>query len=217
VTDGSGPGTALGRHARQHRGGWLGQRWRLMLLTACIAVVTVAVPPLVAPHHGQSQSTEGVPRPVVPGTTTAVAPTSPAANAVEPAASMSSPGHFIPISIQAEDPANLLSGGAAVVACGTCDGGYRVRYICTSCRLVVRTTLAVPGSRTVTVVYESNGSRAVKISFNGARPLIRTVSGPDWTTPQTLRFTAVLPAGTLLVAFYNDESPAPDIDKVVVS
>lgn len=216
MIDGSGPDAAFGRHKRQRQAGWLGQRLRLMLLVACIAAATVAIPPLLAPH-GQSPSTQRVPTPVAPSATTAVAPTSPTASAGESAASASSPGHFTPISVQAEDPGNLLSGGAAVVACGTCDGGYRVRYICLSCQLVVRTTLTVPGSRTVTVVYESEGSRTIKITLNGARPVIRTVSGPDWTTPQTLRFTAVLPAGTLLLTFYNDESAAPDLDKVVIS
>jgi hypothetical protein len=190
----------------------------MLLLAACIAAVTVTVPPLLAPHRGQSPSAGRVPAPVAPsGTTTAVASTSPTASAGAPAASKSAPTPFTPISVQAQDPGNILTGGAAVVACATCDGGYRVRYICLGCQLVIRTTIPVSGLRTLTVVYETDGPRELKISINGAPPLIRTVLGTDWATPETFDFTAVLPAGTLLLTFYNDESPAPDINKVVIS
>jgi hypothetical protein len=217
VPDGSGPNTAYGRHELQRQGGWPGRRLRVTLLAACFVAATVAVPPLVMPRHEQSPSTGQVPTVAWSSGTTAAQPMSPTASVVAPAASMSPPVQFIPISVQAEDPGNLLSGGGEVIACATCDGGYRVRYLCLTCQLVIRTTLPVSGERTVTVVYETEGSRSIKISVNGARPVIQMVSGHDWTTPETFQFTAVMPAGDLLLAFYNDDAPAPDIDKVVIS
>jgi hypothetical protein len=121
-----------------------------------------------------------------------------------------------PVSVQAEDPGNLLSRPASVVRCDTCDGGYRVRYIGGAGQVVVRATLPAAGWIHVTVIYECQGSRTFKISINGAPALVRTVSGPDWKTPQTFTFDASFPAGTVLVSFYNDDSPAPDLDKVVL-
>jgi hypothetical protein len=122
------------------------------------------------------------------------------------------------VTIQAEDPGNLILSPAAIIACETCHGGSRVRYIGgpSGGQVVIRATLAAAGSTRVTVVYESDGLRTFKISINGGPPLVRNVSGPDWTTPRTFGFDATLPAGTALLTFYNDEAPAPDLDKIVL-
>jgi len=215
VANGSLPEIYRGSPAHQspsrRRGQWLG----LTLLATGMAVATVAVPPLVTPHRGA--------RPVASGPPTAntVSPaagaSSPAAGAGSPAAVAGSPVRFEPITVEAEDPHNNLSGGAAVTVCGTCRGGHRVQYLCPACRLVVRATVPVSGRRTVTVVFETDGSRSIKVSINDAPAGSWTVTGEGWTTPRSFRFTADLPAGPLRLSLYDDESPAPDVDEVVIS
>jgi hypothetical protein len=112
-----------------------------------------------------------------------------------------------------------MSPPAAIVACDTCDDGFRVRYLggVTGGEVVVRATVPAAGLTRVTVVYESWGFRVFKISINGAAPILKNVTGPDWTTPSTFYFDATLPVGTVLLRFYNDESPAPDLDNVTLS
>ncbi|NLU77199.1 hypothetical protein HCA58_02080 [Micromonospora sp. HNM0581] len=150
------------------------------------------------------------------GTRVAPAPTPPVAPSPAAASPDSSPPapSFSPVSVEAEDPGNLLSDGAAVVACGTCDGGARVRYVG---RVTAYLTTATAGRRTITVRYEVDGERGLQISINGAAPTSHRVSGTGWGTPQTLRYTATVPAGRISMAFYNDAGPAPDIDKITIS
>jgi hypothetical protein len=118
--------------------------------------------------------------------------------------------------IQAEAPGNVLAGGAQVWPCATCDGGARVAYIAGAAEVVLRTTMPAAGTRTVTVTYESDGPRLIKIAANGAAITERWVTGTGWDAPQTFTFTAELPAGPLQLRFYNDAGPAPDLDKVVI-
>jgi hypothetical protein len=189
----------------RRRGQWLG----LTVLATGMAVATVAVPPLVTPHRGTGSAASASPsvsvaRPSVVG-------------AGSPSAGAGSPARFAPITVEAEDPHSTLSGGAAVTACATCRGGHRVRYLCLACRLVVHATVPVSGRRTVTIVYEADGDRAIKVRINDAPARTLAVTGPDWTTPRSVQFTADLPAGPLRLSFYNDESPAPDLDQVVIS
>ena len=139
------------------------------------------------------------------GTSVAVKPTTKAAAA--PAAT------FAPIAVQAEAAGNTLSGGAAEVDCATCDGGARVRWIG---RVDVHLTVAVAGTRIVTVEYESDGNRGLAMSVNGASPVVATVTGTDWTTPKSLRFTVSIPAGSVDLGFYGEGGNAPDLDKITV-
>ncbi len=234
MIDGSAPSITHGRHERRRQGGWSGHRLQLTIWVGAFAAATVAVPWFVTRSGGQSPPsglrpapvelsatpTTGLPSSTEGGAVTAASSTTPSATAGSnrtAAASNTTPAGFTPIAVQAEDPGNILSGGAEVVACDTCDGGYRVRYLCLTCQLVVRTSLPASGPRTVTIVYEAGDVRTIKISINGALPVIRTVSGQDWTTPQALNFTAVLQAGALELTLYNDDAPAPDIDKVLIS
>ncbi|WP_344614684.1 hypothetical protein [Dactylosporangium salmoneum] len=180
---------------------WIG----LTALAIGIAAATVAVPPLIAPKHKDPAPSAG------PSPSPSPFRSGGAALASAPAAS------FAPIHIQAEDPGNELTGGASAVACGTCRGGKRVRYLCAECRLVVRTVLPVAGPREITVYYEADGHRKLKVSINGGPARTFDVDGPAWTAPQSFRFTADLPAGELRLALYNDESPAPDLDEVMIA
>jgi hypothetical protein len=192
------PGQQRPSHRRSQ---WLG----FGVVTAGIAVATVAVPPLITPHHHP------------PKAGSSAAPVVSSASPAQPRGGVSSPARFVPITVEAEDPHNALSGGAAATDCATCRGGRRVRYICVACRVVVRTAVPVPGRRTVTVYYETDGPRSLKVSLNDAPAHSWPVTGPGWTTPHSFRFTADLPAGPLRLTLYNDESPAPDVDEVVIS
>ncbi|WP_432826600.1 hypothetical protein [Dactylosporangium sp. CA-092794] len=207
MTDGSLPDLLRGRVGpppRRRSRQWIG----LTVVAIGMAAATVAVPPLIAPRGGKTDTAAPPAGPASPPQSVSPSP---------PAASPSAPPRFAPISIQAEDPGNRLSGGASAVACATCRGGHRVRYLCATCALLVRTTLPVAGQRTVTVYYEVDGPRSIKISINGGPARGWPVTGPDWTTPQAFHFTVELPAGELQLRFYNDDSPAPDLDEVVVS
>ncbi|MGI5243788.1 hypothetical protein [Dactylosporangium sp. CA-139066] len=180
---------------RSRRRQWIG----LLLAAAGMAAATVVVPPLIAPRRA--------------------APTPPSAPAASgaPFRSATVPAQFSALSVQAEDPANRLTGGASVVACATCRGGHRVRYLCPECALEVRFALPVAGTRKVTVWYEVDGPRSLKVSVNGAAARIWPVNGPDWSTPRSFDFTADLPAGQVSLRLYNDDSPAPDLDEIAIA
>lgn len=213
MTDGSLPGITRGRPRRQRprrragqsRGQWLG----VTVVAAGMAAATVLVPPLIAPDHGTGGT----------GTAPKDAPEHTPEHAQAPTAGLGtgSPARFTPIVVEAEDPANRLTGGAGVTACATCHGGARVRYLCFTCTLEVHAVLPVSGLRTVTVGYEVDGPRSVKISVNGAPARTWQVTGTEWTAPRSFQFTAELPAGDLRLTIFNDEAPAPDIDVVTVS
>ncbi|PYC65538.1 hypothetical protein C7C45_28285 [Micromonospora arborensis] len=153
-------------------------------------------PTIATPDRGTPGSGRVAPSP--PGTT-------PKANP---------PVRFTPVTVQAENPANTLSEGALPVSCDTCDGGARVRYLG---RVTVYLDTNVAGTRTVTVTYEIDGNRRVKVAINNAAPSTFSTSGTDWKQPKTFSFVAPIPAGRTAITFYNDEGDCPDIDKVTVS
>jgi hypothetical protein len=113
--------------------------------------------------------------------------------------------------VQAEDPANVLGGGAKVTACATCEGGARVRYLGT---LAVPIEVPTAGRRTVTVHYTCDGERELQVAINGGTPTAQWVTGTDWATPRTFRYTATLPAGRSTLTILNG---GPDIDKITIS
>ncbi|WP_433061471.1 hypothetical protein [Dactylosporangium sp. CS-033363] len=176
---------------------WIG----VTVVAVGIAGAAIIVPPLILPDHDSASVTPSL-KP------SSSAPAQPPASAFQPGEK--------PIAIQAEDPGNKLTGGASPVSCSTCRGGKRVRYMCADCTLVVRFTLPSAGARTVTVYYESDGDRSLKVRVNGGAPRTFPASGPDWTVPQSFRFTAELPAGSVELTLYNDSAPAPDLDEIVV-
>jgi hypothetical protein len=203
VVNGIAPDTLPGHRvpARRSRP-WVG----LAVVMAGIAAAAVVVPPLIAPdrHH----------RAVAPAQAPSAATVTPSAPTVTPSAT---PASFAPIAAEAEGASSILTGGAAKTDCAACHGGGRVRYVCNSCRVTVRATVPVSGRRTLTVVYETDGPRFLKVSVNDGAPRTYPVTGPGWTSPRTFRFTADLPTGPLRISLFNDESPAPDIDAVLIS
>jgi hypothetical protein len=179
------------------------------VVLVAIAVAAVVVPPLIAPHHHA--------RPRVSAPVPVTSSASAGATAVPTLAATSAPARFAPITVEAEDPRSVLTGGAAATDCAACRGGARVRYICRDCQVTLRTTVPVAGRRTVTVFYEVDGPRSLKVSINDAKAAVYPVTGPGWETPRSFHFTAELPAGPLRVTLFNDDSPAPDVDQVVIS
>ncbi|SNS97957.1 hypothetical protein SAMN05421812_102604 [Asanoa hainanensis] len=193
-------------HQRPRRRQWLG----LAVVIAVVAVATVAVPPLITPNHEARPAPSSSPQAAV------IAAASPSPTAA-PTVGVSPSVRFGPITVEAENLDNSLTGGAAPTECATCRGGARVRYLCVTCQVIVRTTVPVSGERTITVVYETDGYRALKVKVNDGPARTFQVGGTDWTTPRSFRFTVDLPAGPVRVALFNDHTPAPDVDQVVIS
>jgi hypothetical protein len=127
------------------------------------------------------------------------------------------PPSFVPVSLEAEATGSLFSGGAAPVTCGPCYGGWRVGYIFGPGQVTVFGNLPSGGLRTVRVTYETDGPRQLKIKANNQVVDVRWLTGTGWEVPMTFEFTSTLTAGPLQLVFYNDESPAPDVDRVVLS
>lgn len=203
-------------------GQWLG----VTAVAVGMAAATVLVPPLIAPDRdkkpGGAETGRAEPSESNAGSkSNAGGPTAAGSASALPSggvlATGSAPGRFTPIVVEAEDPGNELTGGAAVTACGTCHGGQRVRYLCFTCTLTVRAVLPVAGARTVTVGYEVDGPRSVKVRVNGGPAKTWQVTGPEWSVPRSFAFTVELPAGEVRLTFSNDETPAPDIDVVTIS
>lgn len=231
------PADAVSRLRARH---WVG----LGCLTFVVGLTAMVLPPLISPAPAPPVAvsaadsipapTLGVPRasdpasgtPASSGSVSATVPSSPRPHATTagptgtaarvPVPSGTGAG-FTTITVQAEDPANTLSGGAEATNCDTCDGGGRVRYIGAGPgTLVVHLTVAVARERVITVEYECSGSRTLLVAINGGTPVKTTVTGDDWSTPHSYQFTALVPSGAVSLSFYNTTQPAPDVDKVTV-
>jgi hypothetical protein len=122
-----------------------------------------------------------------------------------------------PVTIEAEASGNVLAGGATAVACGSSSGGYRVGYIGGPGHVVVVASLTSSGVRTNRVTYESDTLRQLKVTANNADVDARWLTGTGWDVAYTSDFTTSLSAGVVQLMFYNDTTPAPDIDQVVIT
>jgi hypothetical protein len=138
--------------------------------------------------------------------------------AAEPAPRTTPPAAtFVPLRIEAEAPATLLTGTASRVSCGACSGGARVRFIDFTSSVVFVANLPTAGLRTVRVTYETGELRQIKIKVNGTLVVTRWLEGNNWEAPRSFTFTTTLPAGPLRLTIYNDQNPSPDADQVVIS
>jgi hypothetical protein len=143
---------------------------------------------------------------------------------VEPQTPQATTGESLPASTKATKKATSitmqaesgsLSEGAAVVACGTCESGARVRYLG---RVDVHPTIPSAGTYEITVTYEVDGVRQLAVSINDRPPIsTRTVAGSSWTTPLKMTFKTALPAGPVDIGLHADDGNAPDIDAVTIS
>ncbi|MEV4413769.1 hypothetical protein [Catellatospora sp. NPDC049609] len=212
----------------------LGWSALVMAVGATIAVV----PPLITPgpqRHGVpvAEQPAGSPTPQpsatpAPGTPSAPVPSRtsrPPKAAVRGTASAPAPPvktpaaiRFRPITVHAADPANIRV-GARVIDCPTCVDGSRVGYIGGPNTLAVRITgLPQAGQRTVTVVYETEQPRTLKIAVNGGPVRELALAGASsWLIPVEVSVRLWLPKGACWIRFFNDTGSAPDINTITVS
>ena len=213
MANGFAPDTLPGHRVPERRSrSWAG----VAVVTAGIAAAAVVVPPLISPDRHQQPAVAPVPSPSA--ASSSPSPSAPVTTSPTPSLTPSAtPSSFTPIAVEAEGAGSILTGDAAQTDCTACHGGGRVRYLGDTSRVTVRATVPVSGRRTLTVVYEADGRRDLKVSVNDGAPRTFPVTGPDWETPRTFHFSADLPAGPLRVTLFNDESPAPDVDAVLIS
>lgn len=209
-----------------------GSQLALILVLAAAAVASAVVPWVLSsqPGIGTQPPVAGSPTSAVvpPTATPTVTPTptptatadptvSPTHGGGPPTSRPPAPPVFVPISVEAEDPDNVPPAGAEVTACVQCSGGYRLRYVTGPVGLIVPLTIPVAGTRSITVVYETDSPRTLVVTVNRAVVYNRTVVGPSWDVPSSVTFRAYLPAGTVLLALDSDTSSGPDLDKVTIT
>ncbi|GAA3641004.1 hypothetical protein GCM10022223_70310 [Kineosporia mesophila] len=119
------------------------------------------------------------------------------------------------MTVNATDSGNTRADVQAV-DCPTCAAGSRIAYLAGASGLTVPVNdVAVAGTRTLTILYESDGARDLYVSVNGGadQQLAGLTGRGDWETPAgtTLRITLEKGSNTLL--FHNPVGPAPDLDQ----
>jgi hypothetical protein len=78
--------------------------------------------------------------------------------------------------------------------------------------------VAVPGKRTLTVTYETDVPRTLKIGVNHSPVRTLVLSGAqDLLIPAVTELSISLPAGDSSIKFFNDAGSAPDINGIVIS
>ncbi|WP_212843110.1 hypothetical protein [Catellatospora sp. IY07-71] len=204
----------------------LGWAALVLAVTATIAVV----PPLImpGPRPDRAPSAEGphgpptaqpspTPSPPAPSriSTASARPDRP--DAAVPPAKTTAPAAFRPITVHAADPANLRV-GARIIECPTCVDGSRVGYIGGPNTLAVRIA-GVPraGEWTLTVVYETEQPRTLKLAVDGG-PIreLHLAGARSWLIPVRVSVRLRLPKGACWIRFFNDTGSAPDINTVTV-
>lgn len=218
ITQLLGPPAQVGRLRPRH---WVG----IAILAGVLGIAALAVPWLISqPEHpvagpATSPSSHDLPRSAgaTPSSITSTPTSQPTPSSTPTRPTQTATRAFTPIIIEAEDHNNLLTNGAQVIACATCDAGARVRYIYGANHLIVRTSIPVAGQRTITITYELDGERQVYIALNDSPPIVRDTTGTSWEIPRSFQFTAALDAGPLELTFSNDNLAAPDIDRVTIS
>ena len=209
-------------------------------LAVGVAATAVLVPPLVVPDPPVAQpppsttppaTTPSVGTPSVVISSVVITPpvvtvsvTAPPGGSAEaspppPAPGTSSPPPAFPsITVHAADPANLRN-GARVIECASCRGGSRVGYIGGPNTLAVRVPgVAAAGTRTLTIVYETEEQRTLKVAVNdGAAQATRLAGAASLLIPATTSVEVFVPAGDSWIRFFNDTGSAPDINEIVLS
>ncbi|TDV35447.1 hypothetical protein [Actinophytocola oryzae] len=225
--DGSDREGARDRRVLLRRLGWT-------VLAVGVAATAVLVSPLVVPFPPPTPVTPPpssttppsvvtTPVLVMPPVVTlsaAASPGTPPAAEPPPRAPVTSspPPAFQSITVHAADPANLRT-GARVIECASCRGGSRVGYIGGPNLLAVRVA-AVPtaGTRTLTIVYETEEPRTLKVAVNDGTTQTRQLAGAaSLLIPATTTLEVFVPAGDSWIRFFNDTGSAPDINEIVLS
>lgn len=130
-----------------------------------------------------------------------------------------------PTSYEAESLQNTQAGGARVISCSGCSGGYRVGDLGSqsngaSGTLKFNNVWEPHADNYPLVVYYTDGAtytRYFYISVNGGREKgYKPPDTRDWNTVGTYKITITLNAGNNTILFYNAKYHAPDIDRIVV-
>ena len=145
--------------------------------------------------------------------------------ATQPPVPTVTPPPLAPVSYEAEAPENTLANGAQILSCGNCSGGERVGYLglrgsgTDGSLQFNNVNKQKAGQYTLTISY-TNGATYTRdeyISVNGGSAIV--FSGPPtggFSTVTTVQISVSLNAGNNTIAFYNPQSSAPDIDKIVI-
>lgn len=135
-----------------------------------------------------------------------------------PPVTSSRPVAFQSITVHAADPANIRT-GARVIECASCRGGSRVGYIGGPNILAVRVAgVPTAGTRTMTIVYETEEIRTLKVAVNdGAAQTQQLAGAASLLIPATTSLEVYVPAGDSWIRFFNDTGSAPDINEIVLS
>jgi hypothetical protein len=121
--------------------------------------------------------------------------------------------------VEAENPANTLTGGAVVASCSGCSGGSKVGYVGNGATLVFTNVgSASAGNRTLTLSYLSAVARTATVKVNGGTATsVDFPATADWNTVGTRSLTVPLVAGTNTFTIANPTGWAPDIDKLTIT
>jgi hypothetical protein len=220
---GAGGGKAHADPDRPARGGARARNLGWAAVVTAVAATTILVPPLVAPKTHHRPGTASAPSSSLaqsPSATQSPSPATSASAGQAPSATQSpriAPS-FATIRLQAADPGNVRS-GARIIPCGSCDGGRRVGYIGGPNTLIMLIRgVAAPGKRKLTITYESDGPRTLKIGVNDSPVRILVLAGArDFLIPALTSLSVFIPAGTSTIKFFNDAGSAPDINGIVIS
>lgn len=120
--------------------------------------------------------------------------------------------------MHAADPANIRT-GARVIECASCRGGSRVGYIGGPNILAIRVAeMTTAGTRTLTIVYETEEPRTLKVAVNDGTAQTQPLAGAaSLLIPATTSVEVFVPAGDSWIRFFNDTGSAPDINEIVLS
>ncbi|TDD63390.1 DUF4832 domain-containing protein [Kribbella antibiotica] len=113
--------------------------------------------------------------------------------------------------VEAENPANSLTGGAVTATCSACSGGSKVGYVGNGGTLVVNNLgTGTAGSHTLTLSYLTAESRSATIKVNnGAATSYTFAPTADWNTVGTRSITVPLNAANNTVTITNPTGWAP--------
>jgi len=130
-----------------------------------------------------------------------------------------------PTSYEAESSQNTIANGAQVISCSSCSGGYRVGYLGNqpngkSGTLQFNNVNKISAGTYTLTLYYSNGATSNQdeyISVNGGSAIVFSGSPTgSFSTFTTAGIAVSLNGGKNTIEFYNPQSSAPDIDKIVV-
>ena len=121
---------------------------------------------------------------------------------------------------EADAAANVLAGGAKVMACAACADGHDVGYVGNGGTLTFTgVTKAAAGGYTLTIVYvDGDAGRSATVTVNGVATTVTFPGTNDgnWNNVQTTSVTVNLSAGTNSIVFSNPGGWAPDLSTITV-